>query len=321
MNSLTMSERFAKYALYSQYSDVLFHRLRYSIGARLDYYNFINTKFYISPRLSAAYMLSDITSLTFSSGVYYQSPSYIWLAADESNKNLKAIRTDQFIFGVEHKLREDIRFKLEGFYKKYSNYPTSLSRPYLVLANTGAGYGGVEDNFGSFGLEQLTSEGIGNVRGLEFSMQKKSSAVSHYALLSVTYSEANFTALDGVERPSSYDQTWIVNISAGYYFSDKWQSSIKFRLATGNPYTPYQNDGTQLVDNYNTKRLNVLHSLDIRIDRKWNFEGWSLITYLDIQNIYNRKNSNSIRWNYREGKLDDQSSIGILPSIGISVEF
>jgi len=111
-------------------------------------------------------MLNEISSINFSAGIYHQSPSYIWLIADESNRNLKAVRVNQFVLGYERRLRDDLRMKLESFYKNYENYPASVLRPYLVLANTGAGYGGGDENFASFGLEPLVSAGIGDVHGI-----------------------------------------------------------------------------------------------------------------------------------------------------------
>jgi hypothetical protein len=47
-----------------------------------------------------------------------------------------------------------------------------------------------------------------------------------------------------------------------------------------------------------------------------------LIACVDIQNLYNYKNTGSVRWNAREQKVEmNNSSIGILPSIGVSAEF
>ena len=96
---------------------------------------------------------------------------------------------------------------------------------------------------------------------------------------------------------------------------------MKFRYATGNPYTPYNFDGTQNVAEYLTKRLSPTHSLDLRVDRRWNFDKWSLIAYIDIQNVYNHKNVNTVRWDYSKMQIRKQADIGILPSIGISLEF
>jgi hypothetical protein len=291
-----------------------------NLGIRTDYINAISQKYSFSPRLSLAYLLTDITTLNFSTGIYHQSPSYIWLISDATNRELKKIRVDQYILGIDHRLRNDVNLRVESYYKDYKNYPASITRPYIVLANTGAGYTGAEDNFASFGLEPLVSEGKGFARGVELSVQKKSSRISHYGLFSLTYNETFFTPLDGIKRPGAYEQKWILNLSVGYIFNEKWEASFKFRYATGKPYTPFNPDGTQSLANYFSKRLPELHSLDVRVDRRWNFDGWTLITYIDIQNVYNRDNVSLYRWDARTKTVDEGSNIGILPSIGVSLE-
>ncbi|MEP0861032.1 MAG: TonB-dependent receptor [Ignavibacterium sp.] len=321
ITSLSKSENFFKGASYLNFNFLLMKRLTTNLGVRADYFNAIKNKFYFSPRFSASYMLTPITNLNFSTGIYYQTPSYIWLIADEKNRELKNVRVNQYVLGFDHQLNEDALLKVEGFYKDYSDYPTSLVRPYLVLANTGAGFSGSDDNFSSFGLEPLVSNGYGKSRGVELSVQKKLSNTPYYGILSLTYSKTDFTSLDGIERDGTYDQNWIFNLSGGYKIDKYWEVSTKFRFASGRPYTPFQLDGSQLVSDYNSRRLKSAHSLDIRVDKRWFFSGWTLITYVDIQNVYNRKNPSGIRWDRREQRIDESASIGILPSIGISAEF
>ncbi|MFN3873491.1 MAG: TonB-dependent receptor [Ignavibacterium sp.] len=321
ISSLNKSENFFKGASYLNFNFLLMKKLTANVGARVDYFNAIRNKFYFSPRFSASYMLTPITNLNFSTGIYYQAPSYIWLIADERNRELKSVKVNQYVLGFDHQLNEDALLKVEGFYKDYSDYPTSLVRPYLVLANTGAGFSGSDDNFSSFGLEPLVSSGFGKSRGVELSVQKKLSNTPYYGILSLTYSKTDFTSLDGIERDGTYDQNWIFNLSGGYKIDKYWEVSTKFRFASGRPYTPFQIDGSQLVSEYNSRRLKSAHSLDLRVDKRWFFSGWTLITYIDIQNIYNRKNPSGIRWDRREQRVDESSSIGILPSIGISAEF
>ncbi|MDX1699519.1 MAG: TonB-dependent receptor, partial [Melioribacteraceae bacterium] len=320
INSVNVTENFIKSSLYGLYSAFYFNRLRLNLGIRADYFDAIENKLTVSPRLSLSYFLTERTNLNFSTGIFRQTPSYIWLTLPE-NRKLESIQVNQFILGISHELREDTRLKVEGFYKDYSKYPASQLRPYLVLANTGVGFGGAEENYSSFGLEPLTSDGSGYSRGVELSVQKKSSRIKHYGLASITYSESNFTALDGIERTGQYDQRWIINVSAGYIFNRNWEASLKFRYATGSPYTTFNNDGTQNVSNYLTRTLGDIHSLDLRVDRRWDFEGWALITYLDVQNVYNNKNITQVRWDIKEQKVEENEEIGILPSIGISLEF
>jgi hypothetical protein len=216
----------------------------------------------------------------------------------------------------------DLRLRLEGFLKRYSDYPTSVDRAFLVLANTGGGFGGADENFASFGFDRLVSDGTGQSRGVELVLQKKMSDIPLYGLVSITLMKTTFTALDGVERPGSFDQRAILNLSGGYRFDERWEASMKFRFASGQPYTPFNPDGTQNVSAYNSLRVKNAHSLDIRVDRRWNFASWNLIVYIDIQNVYNNEFSGPPRWNAREQKAEfSESAIGILPSIGMSAEF
>jgi outer membrane receptor for ferrienterochelin and colicin len=312
------NHNFFKWGGYLNYNSILTDKIIVNLGIRGDYFNGINTKYYFSPRLSLSYKLSDVSNINMSAGIYYQSPSYLWLN-NSKNKDLKNIKVNQYILGYESRLKEDILFKVEGFIKDYSNYPVSTLRPYLILANTGAGFS--DDNYTSLGLDPLQSSGKGLTKGVEFSLQKKLSDIPYYGIVSLTISNSDFTPLDGIERPGLYDQNVMFNISGGYKFSAEWEGSFKFRFASGSPYTPFGINGNQLVSDYNSRRLIPSHSLDLRIDKRWNFSTSVLIIYLDIQNIYNRRNTNSVRWDPRIMKVDESSSIGILPSLGISLEF
>jgi hypothetical protein len=309
-----------KGALYAQASQD-FGGARVTLGGRMDYFSLIDRKFVFSPRLSATLPLTGDMNLNGSVGRYYQAPSYIWLVMNSGNRDLTFIGANQYILGVDAVLRPDTRASLEGYVKDYFDYPVSLVRPYLVLANTGAGFGGADDGFAAFGLDPLASRGGGRARGVEFLIQKKLSEVPCYGTLSISYSRSEFRALDGIDRPSSWDQTWIINVGGGYVLNEKWEFSAKFRFASGRPYTPFNPDGTQESALYNTVRIQPNHSLDIRVDRRWSFESWALITYLDVQNVYNRKPVDVPRYNAETRTAEQSSSIGILPSIGVSAEF
>jgi hypothetical protein len=321
ISSLNKSEKFQKIGSFIQYYSRISSLIGLTAGLRMDYFNGIKNPWTISPRISLSIFADEITTINMSAGLYYQTPSYIWLLGDERNRELKSIRSTHYILGLEKRLREDLQLRVEGFFKFYDDYPVSTLRPYLILSNTGTGFGGSEDNFSSFALEYLVNKGKGNARGIELLLQKKSSNDSYYGIASITYSWADFKALDNIKRPGNFDQRFILNLSGGYIFNENWESSIKFRYASGRPYTPFNQDGTQSINGYNSLRFNSTHSLDIRVDRRWNFENWALITYIDIQNVYNRKNISSISWDERKNSVKDPSSIGILPSIGFSAEF
>lgn len=309
----------------SAYLQALHHfplGLQLVVGGRLDYFDRIERQFYVSPRASLTWEASPHTSVSFAAGMYRQFPSYVWFVADSRNRSMSASRVDQYVLGLEHLLRADLKIRVEGFYKDYRDYPASVDRPYLVMANTGGGFGGSEDNFASFGLDYLVSEGRGSSYGVDFLVQKKMSEIPLYGIFSLTLSRAQFVPLDGVKRVGRYDQRVLMNLSGGYKFDDRWEASMRVRYGTGRPYTPFNGDGSQDVSRLYSERLKPYHALDVRVDRRWNFARWNLIVYVDIQNVYNLKYASSPRWDPRTGQVvQDESSIGILPSIGVSAEF
>lgn len=297
-----------------------FLRFNYTVGLRADHFSLLNAVPVISPRMSLNYKLSGDLNISGSIGRYNQYPSTVWLVAEEGNQDLDPIQADQVVLGLEYLWRDDTKISLETYTKQYRKYPVSLTRPYLVMVNTGAGFGGSTEGFASFGVDPLSSDGTGWARGLELFVQKKMSELPYYGTISMSYNQSMFTALDGIERSGSFDQTWITNLGGGYVFNEKWEFSTKFRYATGRPYTPLDVNGMQITDNYNSLRLIPNHSLDVRLDRRWSNDGWGLITYIDIQNIYNRKASSVPRFDPNTGEISEGNSLGILPTIGISAE-
>ena len=291
-------------------------RFKLAAGIRYDYFDLISHKNYISPRASLSAVITPKLSLNLAYGIFYQSPSYIWLAATPDNLNLKDIRADHYIAGLEYLFDESTKMTLEFYYKEYRNYPVSTVRPYQILANNSS-----FETENSFGLESLISTGTGKTSGIELFIQKALTKTL-YGTLSFSYSDAKYTAYDGVERRSDFDNRYIVNISGGYKLGTSWEFSAKFRFAGGRPYTPVNPlDGTIDFTNYNSQTLPVYHRLDVRADKRWYFSKWTLTTYIDIQNVYNRQNTGAYRWDKFKKEIVTDKNIGILPSIGISAEF
>lgn len=311
-------------ATYIQAGFGLTGALTASAGARLNYYGFLNNAFRLAPRLGLRMRLAPYLSLTMAAGRYYQAPSYIWLIGDTGNASrLVPIRSDQVILGLETEPRPDTRLQLEFFYKRYRDYPARLLRPQAVLAP--AGFESVTTDI-PFGLEPLSSAGRGRTYGAELFAQKRLSTIPLYGLASFTLSRAEFTALDGRPRAGAYDATFLGNLVLGWRPGGGWELSGKFRVATGLPSTPFISSGPAAgrldFSRYNEgPRLPTFHALDLRVDRRWSFRSVQLETYIDVQNAYGRANVTQYEWNYRLARPEPNESLGILPSLGVNIEF
>ncbi|MFZ4590637.1 MAG: TonB-dependent receptor [Ignavibacteria bacterium] len=306
-----------KASAFAQWTQFFANRFKVNVGLRYDYFDFINKKGYLSPRASAQVTLLHDFYLNLSYGIFYQTPSYIWLISNPVNKNLEDIRADHYIAGLEYIFMPDLKASVEVYYKKYDKYPVSTERTYFILANNGGNF----ENENDFGLEPLVSAGTGYSKGVEFFVQKTLSN-NYYFNINLSLFNAKYKSLDGIERDSDFDNKILATAFGGYQFSKNWTLAGKVRFAGGRPYTPINPvDGTQLVSEYNSARLPDYYSIDVRVEKKWNFAKWTLNTYIDIQNITGKKNVSGYRWNEFTRTIDKRESIGVLPSIGINAMF
>lgn len=306
-----------KAAAFLQVSQKFLNIIKINAGLRYDYFDFINDKSYISPRASASVSILNNLNLNFSYGIFYQSPSYIWLVSNDRNRDLKNIRADHYIAGIEYLPSKDSKATVEVYYKKYRNYPVSTIRPYFILANNGGNF----EITSSFGLEPLITAGTGYAQGIEFFFQKTLSE-KFYSTVNLSLFRAKYTSLDGVERQSDFDNGILFVSNGGFIAGKGWEFSSKFRYLGGRPYTPISAvDGIQIISQYNSARLPDYYSFDIRVDKRWNFAKWTLVTYIDIQNITGRKNITAYKWNKYTKEIEENKSLGVFPTIGVNAMF
>lgn len=343
-----------KYSLFTQVSkSVLKERLSLSLGIRTDANNYAdemsNFIDQLSPRFSASYQFTEKFSGSFNLGRYYQLPAYTVMGYRDNNGNLvnkenglTYIQSDHIVGGVQYNPTRYSKVSVEGFYKKYDNYPF-LTNDSISLANLGG-------DFGVIGNEPAVSNSKGRSYGVEFFLQQKLSS-SVYGLISYTFVRSEFEDKNGDYAPSSWDNRHILNITAGKKLKRNWEIGAKFRFLGGSPYTPYDIELSSKKENWdvtqrginnwnqlNTQRNGNSHGLDFRIDKRWFFEKWALNAYLDIQNLYGFETETQpfldVVRDASGNPIEDpnnpdsyltkevENTVGtILPSIGLMIEF
>jgi hypothetical protein len=58
----------------------------------------------------------------------------------------------------------------------------------------------------------------------------------------------------------------------------------------------------------------------VAFNSRYNFSNWNLVITLSVQNVYNRKNVTTIRYN-SDGTIDKVYQFSLIPIAGIEVEF
>jgi hypothetical protein len=297
-----------------------FDNVTFTPSLRLDYYDFNKTT-NISPRVSLSLNLDDVTSITGSCGVYYQSVPLVLSAQKDEFKNLKNPKSVQSIIGITRMLGESTRLTLEFYNKSYHDFPVDPAQPNLFLFDQAA----MENLF--LPHHQLLSVGSANSKGVELTIQKKL-AEDFYGLLSGSYSKATYEGYNGIKYDRIYDNQFNFAIEGGYKPNESWEFSLRWLYAGGAPYTPFNETASRTAfkgvldeSKTNSKRLPDFHSLNIRADKRFHFQSSTLIIYLSVWNAYARENIAAYTWNEIDNKLDKEKMWGLLPIFGVEFEF
>ncbi len=248
------------------------NKLVLTAGLRYDYFDLTDENV-LGPRLALSYKLTDNFILNAGYARLSQDPAAYQIQEHELNKNLKSAKADQFVIGLDNILSEDIKISLEAYYKNLTNT--------FVYSETS---------------KIITNNGSGNIWGIEFFLQKKM-IDNLVGSISYTYSISKRKDAEYLqEYYFDYDRTHNFNLVGSYKISNDWQIGIKYSYSTGTPYSPtigtVPKDGEYYIvkGEKNSARLPDYHELDLRIDKKFEFDGWTLNIYFDIWNVYNRYN-------------------------------
>ena len=107
-------------------------------------------------------------------------------------------------------------------------------------------------------------------------------------------------------------------------------AGARFRYVTGNPTTPVvgavRNSWGQSYEGIsgepNSVRLPDFHQLDLRIDKTFLLQRFRFGLYLEVQNLYNRKNAESLiyggRQLYQEGRV---VGLPVFPNLGLRFDY
>lgn len=339
------SINFWRYGIFAQTSCSFFgEKMGLSAGIRFDGNSFTengnNIYRTFSPRLALSYKLDKAGKWTAnaSAGRYFKIPPYTILGFTDNegnfaNQDAEYIRSDHLVAGIEHLLTLTTRITVEGFYKRYSDYPVSITDS-VSLANLGG-------DFSVLGNEPVASVGLGRTYGLEFLFQKKLTR-NFYGILACTFYRSEFTGFDEEEYiASTWDNRTLITFTGGYKFGDNWEVSARVRYLGETPFAPVDQEAT--LANYpaiirdfsqlGTVTLDPFNQTDLRIDKKWNLKGFTLDVFLELQNVLAqeipqepefglvRDDNGNITEPRTLTQIENIDNSSVLPVLGLVIDF
>ncbi len=249
----------------------------------------VKPKFYISPRISITYPLTERQNFQLSYGIYYQAPPWsdfydsfnaFQLRGSQSlgNPNMEMQRTNQYQVAYNQQLTDDLAITITGYYKDIYN---QSGLAYVRVAPTPF-------------YQQVLAD-YGNSRGVELTFQKRLTDNWQFNI-NYTLSSANGTANSSAttvaldpytgnpafpvtDFPLSFDQRNRVNGQLGFSwgndegpsiggitFLEYFTMNVSGSWQTGLPYTPVDARG-QAAGQINSARFPSTWNTELRITR------------------------------------------------------
>ena len=266
--------------------------LSVALGIRLDYLN-VTEQLSIQPRGSVSFKLPAGSNLRFAYGHYEQNPLPYQLLSEDGNRGLESSLTRHYIMELEHPLSSRTELKFATYYKDAQK---------LVTADEVSNY---------------LNQGDAYVGGAEVFLRYRISD-KFFGWFSYAYTHAERREQpNAAYRPYLFDNTHIVSIVANYSFTPNFEIGAKWQYLSGtsevpisslvliqDPVTGGLNPLLASADEQLSTELSPYHKLDVRISRKWKIRGMKIGGFLDILNVYNRKNK--IKFIFEEAVLDVQ---------------
>ena len=262
----------------------------------------------LDPRLTVHFDVTDSTRVSIAGGLNHQIPTPDESSVTFGNPQLKAERSAYANVSVSQRFGDYLRLEVQGFYKALDNLvsPTDFGSD-VPYDNAGTGY----------------------VAGGELLVQLSTKWVDGW--VSYTLSRSRRTDRPGQpERFFSVDQTHVLAVVLGVNLPLDFRLGARFRYSTGNPYTPlraayYDASDDVYVPSPAAAKLSArseeFYQLDIRIDKTFVFDDWSLKLYLELSNATNRANIEQVGYSFDYSTRSDIVGLPIVPGLGIRGSF
>jgi hypothetical protein len=283
----------------------------------------------VSPRLNLAWAVDGKSLIRLAWGRFNQSQRPYELQVEDGEKLYHPVeRSEQWVLGYERIFataagRQDLALRVE-LYRRDIGSPRPRYENLFEAINT---FPEIEPDRVRIAPERSLAEGI------EIFLRGRVGPRLGW-WVNYAYSRTE-DELAGWWVPRRYDQPQALNLDLDYRLSENWRLNFAWRYHTGWPTTPLtleqivgEGEEIELVPvlgPLNSQRLPNYHRLDLRVSRFWPTSWGSLTIFADIQNLYNRENVAGFDFEVdeeaRELIVNQEVWVGILPSLGFSIEF
>ena len=313
-------------SLYSRQRFRLGPKITTELGLRYGTASWTGDSFF-DPRINTAYQLGEQTVLRAGWGYFHQVQGIDQLQVPDGAFTFqKAERAEHTVIGLEHLLAPRISLRID----LYNKMITDVRSRYISLA------GDVTRLFPEIDPDRvLIHPDKARMQGVELLLQKKQGAQFNWW---ASYSLSRFEEhLNGTYVPKSHDQRHTIHLDASYNPSPRLHLNLSWQYHTGWKYSDVDLQIHVLKENdliydavygpYNGEQFPAYHRMDARISYDFQLKKHILATYLEVRNVYNRRNLRLYNYDPAFTSSGDvvyepeaEYWLPILPAIGIRLD-
>ncbi|MGE5431274.1 MAG: TonB-dependent receptor [Syntrophomonadaceae bacterium] len=325
-------------AVYMQSEWQINSRFKLNPGIRLYYFDG-QKKLKYEPRLSLVFNLTEETALKGAFSVTNQFlhlilrndislPTDLWYP---STDKVEPANSRQYILGLDsYFMGKEYLFSVEGYYKDMKNLYEFKDNARYNPRST---------------VVDLFTKGNGEAYGVEFFLNKTSGDLSGWIGYTLSWTRRKFDELNaGQVFYPRYDRRHDISVIATYKLSDNLRFGLTWTFASGQGFTipssQYQIGSIDLDPHQrvqfdytarNAYKLPDYHKLDLNVTYKFFINELQLESYLNIYNVYDRKNpfayyASEVEKPAAEGtvslpKFHSITIFPFLPTLGVTIKF
>ena len=314
-SALPTGQAFHNTGYVQQGSSFLGGRLHAEAGLRYDQLEHYDAHL-LSPQVGLSFRAAAATQLQFAYGHYVGFPGVsnapvVCYALTDSN---------HFTAGVEQRLTESTRLRLQGFDRQNTQ---SLSSS-CGQAQPSAVFRRDYSRGAQLVLQRRSANRLSGWLGYTLTYAR----VHNYAVTLPGYLQP-FGFDSGSYYPTLQDQRHTLNVFANYRLTPTINLSGKWLFGSGFPVPSetFRKVGNDYVPvHLNDSTLGPYERLDLRLDKAWAFRRWKLTFYGEILNLTNHDNlrflySGGIDPNTGKTSAITEQGLPITPSAGLVFEF
>lgn len=295
-------------------------RLTLTPGVLWSYDNYSKQTF-VQGKFKFRWELIDYWWLNGAWGQYHKfTDNFGQVAKGFGNPNLKQSTSNHHTIGLEHQLDESTLIKFDTYYKTFADLAISRADKQTIYPDLS------DEEY--LKLPRYTNDADGDAYGFELFLNK-SFTEGWYGWLSMAFSETRrHNKLTGEDFKYAYDQPWIINLVSSHELNQDWTIGFKWRYQSGQLITPitgtspsknpkYPDLVNPIYGELNSKRLADSHKLDVRLDRNYQYKGWTMDLYVEALNLYNQANVTGYKYNADYTEKEDVTGLPTIISFGI----